>query len=764
MSRQSLTKAHAKITELSWDPTFATPATRFGTDYTFEKAPKKDPLKQIMRSYFPMEEEKDNRVYGAMDGAIRGNMFRQVQQRWLEWQKLFLSIIPFPEISAARAMPMAIDAVPNPEIHNGLAVQMIDEVRHSTIQMNLKKLYMNNYIDPAGFDMTEKAFANNYAGTIGRQFGEGFITGDAITAANIYLTVVAETAFTNTLFVAMPDEAAANGDYLLPTVFHSVQSDESRHISNGYSILLMALADERNRPLLERDLRYAWWNNHCVVDAAIGTFIEYGTKDRRKDRESYAEMWRRWIYDDYYRSYLIPLEKYGLTIPHDLVEEAWKRITDKGYVHEVARFFATGWPVNYWRIDAMTDKDFEWFEHKYPGWYSKYGKWWEEYNRLAYPGRNKPIAFEEVGYQYPHRCWTCMVPALIREDMVVEKVDEQWRTYCSETCYWTDAVAFRSEYQGRPTPNMGRLTGFREWETLHHGKDLADIVSDLATSATTARPWSASRTSTWTIRRRCGLSTTCGATPSRAERALERDVRSRTQRAHRRVPRRRHSSGLISGSVGGAAATPAPPTASPFIFTSPGETPVADKHRINFEPVDIEMEVGEDEYILDAAFRQGIHLMHGCREGRCSACKSFVLDGDIQMEDYSTFACNDAEVDEGHVLLCRSTAYSDCTIELLNFDEDELLGGVPIQDVRTRVTGIEPMTKDIVSLRLAPVEPAGYEFKPGQYSDLHIPGTEEHRSFSMATTRSTPGHVEFLIKKYPRWQVRRAARGRDLGG
>ena len=480
LSRQSLTKAHAKISELTWEPTFATPATRFGTDYTFEKAPKKDPLKQIMRSYFPMEEEKDNRVYGAMDGAIRGNMFRQVQQRWLEWQKLFLSIIPFPEISAARAMPMAIDAVPNPEIHNGLAVQMIDEVRHSTIQMNLKKLYMNNYIDPAGFDMTEKAFANNYAGTIGRQFGEGFITGDAITAANIYLTVVAETAFTNTLFVAMPDEAAANGDYLLPTVFHSVQSDESRHISNGYSILLMALADERNRPLLERDLRYAWWNNHCVVDAAIGTFIEYGTKDRRKDRESYAEMWRRWIYDDYYRSYLLPLEKYGLTIPHDLVEEAWKRITEKGYVHEVARFFATGWPVNYWRIDTMTDTDFEWFEDKYPGWYSKYGKWWEAYNRLAYPGRNKPIAFEEVGYQYPHRCWTCMVPGadprghgrregrrpvadLLLGDLPLDR---------------RDRVPRRVRGPGR-RPNMGRLTGFREWETLHHGKDLADIVSDL---------------------------------------------------------------------------------------------------------------------------------------------------------------------------------------------------------------------------------------------------------------------------------------------
>jgi propane monooxygenase large subunit len=397
----------------------------------------------------------------------------------MEWQKLFLSIIPFPEISAARAMPLAIDAVPNPQIHNGLAVQMIDEVRHSTIQMNLKRLYMNHYIDPAGFDITEKAFANSYCGTIGRQFGEGFITGDAITAANVYLTLVAETAFTNTLFVAMPSEAAANGDYLLPTVFHSVQSDESRHISNGYSILLMALADEDNRQLLERDLRYAWWNNHCVVDAAIGTFIEYGTKDRRKDRDSYAEMWRRWIYDDYYRSYLIPLEKYGLVIPHDLVEKAWDRIYNQHYVHRVAQFFATGWPVNYWRIDAMTDTDFEWFEHKYPGWYDQFGKWWEAYNRLAYPGKNKPIAFESVGYEYPSRCWTCMVPCLIREDLVVDKVDDQWRTYCSETCHWTDAVAFRPQYEGRDTPNMGKLTGKREWETLYHGWDLADVVSDL---------------------------------------------------------------------------------------------------------------------------------------------------------------------------------------------------------------------------------------------------------------------------------------------
>lgn len=177
---------------------------------------------------------------------------------------------------------------------------------------------------------------------------------------------------------------------------------------------------------------------------------------------------------------------------------------------------------------------------------------------------------------------------------------------------------------------------------------------------------------------------------------------------------------------------------------------MSDTHRVTLVPVDIEMEVDEDETILDAAFRQGIHLMHGCREGRCSACKSMVLDGDVQMDDYSTFACNDAEVEEGYVLLCRTWAYDDCEIELLNFDEDELLGGAPIQEVHTRITAIEPQTADIVSLRLETVEPAEFEFKAGQFCDIHVPGSDGvARSFSLATTPGDPKHLEFLIKKYP---------------
>ena len=56
---------------------------------------------------------------------------------------------------------------------------------------------------------------------------------------------------------------------------------------------------------------------------------------------------------------------------------------------------------------------------------------------------------------------------------------------------------------------------------------------------------------------------------------------------------------------------------------------MGEKHTVRLEPVGIEFEVDEDETVLAGAFRQGLMLMHGCKEGQCSACKSFLLDGEV---------------------------------------------------------------------------------------------------------------------------------------
>jgi propane monooxygenase reductase subunit len=173
------------------------------------------------------------------------------------------------------------------------------------------------------------------------------------------------------------------------------------------------------------------------------------------------------------------------------------------------------------------------------------------------------------------------------------------------------------------------------------------------------------------------------------------------------------------------------------------------KHTVKFEPVDLEMEVDEDETILDAAFRQGIMLMHGCREGQCSACKSFVLEGEVDMDKYSTFALPDFEEAEGFTLLCKAHAVSDLEIELLNFDEEALRSALPLVTAEAQVESIERLTADIFrqSLRLPD---AKLGFHPGQYVDIQMPDPDvKHRSFSMSNTLNEDGRLEFMIKLYP---------------
>ena len=173
------------------------------------------------------------------------------------------------------------------------------------------------------------------------------------------------------------------------------------------------------------------------------------------------------------------------------------------------------------------------------------------------------------------------------------------------------------------------------------------------------------------------------------------------------------------------------------------------KHKVRFEPVDIEIEVDEEETVLDAAFRQGISFFHGCREGQCSACKHFLLDGDLEMDPYSTFALNEYEEEEGYVLLCRAHAYSDLDIELIYYDEDMMRMGIPVREVQAEVEEIESLAPGIKRLVLKLVDPPEMAFRAGQFAELYVPGGEEHRAYSMANPPYNDKRAEFIIKVFP---------------
>ncbi len=179
---------------------------------------------------------------------------------------------------------------------------------------------------------------------------------------------------------------------------------------------------------------------------------------------------------------------------------------------------------------------------------------------------------------------------------------------------------------------------------------------------------------------------------------------------------------------------------------------MADKHTVRFEPVGIEIEIDEGQTVLRGASEQGIMLMHGCKEGQCAACKSFVLDGeDIELDKYSTFALPDFEKEEGFTLLCRAHVYEDVTIELLNYDEEMIHSGLPIQSATVEVVANTPVTHDMRHLVVKLVGSEPFQFFPGQYVDVTVPGSDQEiRSFSMANVSAAEsGQLEFVIRIYP---------------
>ncbi len=305
---------------------------------------------------------------------------------------------------------------------------------------------------------------------------------------------------------------------------------------------------------------------------------------------------------------------------------------------------------------------------------------------------------------------------------------------------------------------MGKLIGAREWETLYHGWNWADVVKDMGFvrddgNTMVAQPHlNLDPKKMWTLDhlRRC---------PPLAfpERHSQRDERRRARRFRRRLqqagPRRPTGAGRLLSQLRWV--RPAPFPGRTHAGADRHRRKAGDgrkKHHVRFEPVGIEIEVDEDKTILRAAAEQGIMLMHGCKEGQCAACKSFLLDGDdVEHDRYSTFALPDYEKEEGFTLLCRAHAYEDLTIELLNYDEEMIKSGLPIQEAAVEVISKEYVTHDLVHLVVKLLDPtSSLKFFPGQYVDFAVPDRQATRSFSMANTPGrNEGLLEFVIKIYP---------------
>ena len=85
------------------------------------------------------------------------------------------------------------------------------------------------------------------------------------------------------------------------------------------------------------------------------------------------------------------------------------------------------------------------------------------------------------------------------------------------------------------------------------------------------------------------------------------------------------------------------------------------EHTMSFVRTGLNVCVGEDETVLQAARKAGVKIPANCQEGMCGSCKVVKLDGDVEMNHQGGIRAR--EIDAGKFLPCCSTAKTDLVID-----------------------------------------------------------------------------------------------------
>jgi phenol/toluene 2-monooxygenase (NADH) P5/A5 len=170
-------------------------------------------------------------------------------------------------------------------------------------------------------------------------------------------------------------------------------------------------------------------------------------------------------------------------------------------------------------------------------------------------------------------------------------------------------------------------------------------------------------------------------------------------------------------------------------------------YQVTIEPLGTTIEVEDGQTMLDAALRAGIYLPHACCHGLCGTCKVQVVDGEFEHGPASPFALMDVEREEGRCLACCAVPMSDVVIEA-DIDEDPDARHLPLQDHVGTVAELVDLTPTIKGLFID-VADSGLDFQAGQYVNLHLPGFEHPRAFSLSNPPQSKHRLELNVRRVP---------------
>lgn len=154
-----------------------------------------------------------------------------------------------------------------------------------------------------------------------------------------------------------------------------------------------------------------------------------------------------------------------------------------------------------------------------------------------------------------------------------------------------------------------------------------------------------------------------------------------------------------------------------------------------------ELTVAGGDTLLNGLMANKIFLPSACGgRGTCGFCKCKVTEGAGDIQPTEAPLLTKEEIKNNTRLACQVKVKNDIFIEV---PKDMLAA----QEFKAKVTKIEDITYDIKLLEFE--LPAGKEinFKPGQYVQFVVPGTEDFRAYSMASTPRENNKVQLMVRQ-----------------
>ena len=153
-------------------------------------------------------------------------------------------------------------------------------------------------------------------------------------------------------------------------------------------------------------------------------------------------------------------------------------------------------------------------------------------------------------------------------------------------------------------------------------------------------------------------------------------------------------------------------------------------------------EAKENEFILDAALRQGINFPYGCRSGSCGTCLGQVVSGEVEYPEGLPLTVMEHEHKKGKAVFCVSVAKSDL---LLDVREIESSAEIEIKTLPARVASLRKLADDVMEMSLTLPANERLAFTAGQYIEI-ILRDRSRRAFSIANSPTNDETIDLHIR------------------